>query len=125
MEYNQKLDNFQKFKKIGKGSYGVVYKARDKITDLFVALKKIQKREITIFCVKLGHMNNLSTRVGSGIADWLRKGLENNHQDEISSQISPMGHGKINPKKAIVKFTAEEKAKKLRHQCSEYVCKQL
>ena len=97
MEDNQKLDNFQKFKKIGKGSYGVVYKARDKITDLFVALKKIQKREITIFCVKLGHMNNLSTRVGSGIADWLQKGLENNHQVEISSQISPMG--KLIPKK--------------------------
>ena len=74
-----------------KGTYEVVYKARDKITDLFVALKKIQKREITIFCVKLGHMNNLSTRVGSGIADWLQKGLENNHQVEISSQISPMG----------------------------------
>ena len=110
-----------------KGTYEVVYKARDKITDLFVALKKIQKREITIFCVKLGHMNNLSTRVGSGIADWLRKGLENNHQDEISSQISPMGHGKINPKKAIVKFTAEEKLKNsaISVQCSEYVCKQL
>ena len=30
MEDNQKLDNFQKFKKIGKGTYGVVYKARDK-----------------------------------------------------------------------------------------------
>ena len=37
----------------------VVYKASDKY--LFVALKKIQKREITIFCVKLGHINDLST----------------------------------------------------------------
>ena len=40
MEDTQKLDDFQKLKKIGKGTYGVVYKARDKISDLFVALKK-------------------------------------------------------------------------------------
>ena len=57
--------------------------------------------------MKLGHINDSSTRVGSGIADWLRKGLENNHQVEIS-----------NPKKAVVKFTAEETATKLRYQCS-------
>ena len=44
MEDTRKLDNFQKLKKInGEGTYGVVYKARDKITDQFVALKKIQK----------------------------------------------------------------------------------
>ena len=49
----------------------------------------IQKREITIFCMKLGHINDMSTRVGSEISDWLGKGLENNQQVKISSQISP------------------------------------
>ena len=41
-EDNHKLDEFQKLEKIGEGTYGVVYKARDKITDQFVALKKIR-----------------------------------------------------------------------------------
>ena len=41
-EDTQKLDDFQKLEKIGEGTYGVVYKARDKITDQFVALKKIR-----------------------------------------------------------------------------------
>ncbi len=36
------MENFQKIEKIGEGTYGVVYKARDKITGQFVALKKIQ-----------------------------------------------------------------------------------
>lgn len=36
------MDNFQKIEKIGEGTYGVVYKARDKITKQFVALKKIR-----------------------------------------------------------------------------------
>ncbi|GAB1610153.1 cyclin-dependent kinase 2-like [Argonauta hians] len=36
------MDNFQKVEKIGEGTYGVVYKARDKITGQFVALKKIR-----------------------------------------------------------------------------------
>ena len=47
--------------------------------------------------MKLGHINDLSTRVGSEIADWIRKGLENNHQVEISSQISPTE--RLTPKK--------------------------
>ncbi len=42
MEDSQKLDDFQKLEKIGEGTYGVVYKARDKITEQFVALKKIR-----------------------------------------------------------------------------------
>lgn len=37
-----KMEHFQKLEKIGEGTYGVVYKARDKITDQFVALKKIR-----------------------------------------------------------------------------------
>ena len=41
-EDNHKLDEFQKLEKISEGTYGVVYKARDKITDQFVALKKIR-----------------------------------------------------------------------------------
>lgn len=36
-----KLENFQKVEKIGEGAYGVVYKATDKLTNQFVALKKI------------------------------------------------------------------------------------
>ena len=88
---------FRNLQKIGEGTYRVVFKSRDNITDLFVALKKIQKREITIFCVKLGHINDLSTRVGSEISDWPQKGLENNHQVKISSQISPTE--RLTPKK--------------------------
>jgi len=36
------MDNFQKIEKIGEGTYGIVYKARDKVTQQFVALKKIR-----------------------------------------------------------------------------------
>ena len=42
MEDTQKLDYFQKLKRNGEGTYGVVYKAKDKITNQFVALKKIR-----------------------------------------------------------------------------------
>ena len=41
-EDNHKLDEFQKLEKIGEGTYGVVYKAKDKITNQFGALKKIR-----------------------------------------------------------------------------------
>lgn len=36
------MDNFQKLEKIGEGTYGVVYKAKDKVTGSLVALKKIR-----------------------------------------------------------------------------------
>ena len=36
------MENFQKIEKIGEGTYGIVYKAKDKITQQFVALKKIR-----------------------------------------------------------------------------------
>ena len=36
------MENFQKIEKIGEGTYGIVYKAKDKITDQYVALKKIR-----------------------------------------------------------------------------------
>ncbi|ESO82954.1 hypothetical protein LOTGIDRAFT_204877 [Lottia gigantea] len=36
------MENFQKIEKIGEGTYGVVYKARDKISGHMVALKKIR-----------------------------------------------------------------------------------
>lgn len=36
------MDNFQKVEKIGEGTYGVVYKAKNKSTGEVVALKKIR-----------------------------------------------------------------------------------
>jgi len=36
------MENYHQPEKIGEGTYGVVYKARDKLTNQFVALKKIQ-----------------------------------------------------------------------------------
>lgn len=36
------MENFHKIEKIGEGTYGVVYKATDKITEQVVALKKIR-----------------------------------------------------------------------------------
>lgn len=37
-----KLDKFIKLKKAGEGTYGIVYKAKDKITGKFIALKKMK-----------------------------------------------------------------------------------
>ena len=36
------MENFHKIEKIGEGTYGIVYKATDKITEQIVALKKIR-----------------------------------------------------------------------------------
>jgi len=39
---SEKLDKYQKIEKIGEGTYGVVYKARDRTTGKIIALKKIR-----------------------------------------------------------------------------------
>jgi len=39
---NNEMENFQKIEKIGEGTYGVVFKAKDRVTDQYVALKKIR-----------------------------------------------------------------------------------
>ena len=36
------MENFEKIEKIGEGTYGVVFKAKDKLTEQYVALKKIR-----------------------------------------------------------------------------------
>jgi len=36
------MDNFEKVEKIGEGTYGVVYKARNRMNDDVVALKRIR-----------------------------------------------------------------------------------
>ena len=40
--YKDPADRYTKLDKLGEGTYGVVYKARDKVTDEIVALKKIK-----------------------------------------------------------------------------------
>lgn len=39
---NSKLEKYEKLEKLGEGTYGVVYKAKDKITKELFALKKIR-----------------------------------------------------------------------------------
>lgn len=40
--YEHEMDQFQKIEKIGEGTYGIVYKAKDRETGKLVALKKIR-----------------------------------------------------------------------------------
>lgn len=42
IENPQEIERYQRVSKIGEGTYGVVYKAKDKITNEIVALKKIR-----------------------------------------------------------------------------------
>ena len=63
------MENFHKIEKIGEGTYGIVYKATDKITEQVVALKKIRLetesegvpstaiREISLLKVNFGFSN--------------------------------------------------------------------
>jgi cyclin-dependent kinase 2 len=40
--FAQDQERYQRTEKIGEGTYGVVYKARDKVTNDIIALKKIR-----------------------------------------------------------------------------------
>lgn len=42
IENAQEIERYQRVSKIGEGTYGVVYKAKDKLTNEIVALKKIR-----------------------------------------------------------------------------------
>ena len=42
MTSKNRLDRFEKQSKLGEGTYGVVYKAKDKATNELYALKKIR-----------------------------------------------------------------------------------
>jgi serine/threonine protein kinase len=39
---NSDMERYQKLEKIGEGTYGVVYKAKDRVTGEIIALKKIR-----------------------------------------------------------------------------------
>lgn len=49
------LVKYQKLEKLGEGTYGVVYKAREKATDKIVALKKMrldaEDEGLLVYCV--------------------------------------------------------------------------
>ena len=42
MDYKDELDKYEKIEKVGEGTYGVVYKCKNKKTNEYVALKKIR-----------------------------------------------------------------------------------
>ena len=42
MNVNVNVSQYEKVEKIGEGTYGVVYKARDRVTNETIALKKIR-----------------------------------------------------------------------------------
>ena len=55
------MENFQKVEKIGEGTYGVVYKAKNKLTGEVVALKRIRlDTETEGVCTQYCHMGDLS-----------------------------------------------------------------
>ena len=42
IDFSQSMERYQKLEKIGEGTYGVVYKAKDRVTGAIIALKRIR-----------------------------------------------------------------------------------
>ena len=42
LDFSQAMERYQKLEKIGEGTYGVVYKAKDRVTGAIIALKRIR-----------------------------------------------------------------------------------
>ena len=47
------MENFQRIEKIGEGTYGVVFKAIDKASNEFVAMKKIRDWILLIYLERI------------------------------------------------------------------------
>ena len=50
------MERYQRLEKIGEGTYGQVYKAKDRISDTIVALKRIPRASPRVRCVPFARL---------------------------------------------------------------------